>query len=100
MKMRNNNLEGVTGALYIRCEKCGKEVGFYTKEPKNHFKCHCGNVTYLNNLRKLVVYCECGASLKYLTNIKDKLFDIPCRQCEAPNTAEWNEHKKKYQNCR
>ena len=101
MKMRNNKQEGVTGALFIHCDKCGCDIGLYSKEPKKYIRCKkCGNSILLEGLRNLVAFCECGFTMKYLTNIKDGVFDIPCRNCEAPIAVEWNAHKNKYQNCK
>ena len=98
MKIRNQ--EGVKGALYIRCSKCGNEVSLYAKEPKEYFKCKvCGNVETLRDLRKLDAKCECGKFSRYLTNIKEELFDFTCRECGNLIALEWNRHKDKYKNC-
>ena len=91
--------EGYFGTLYIRCEHCGREKGIYFKDPQRTFKCfHCKKVTVLEDLKKVSGKCECGNKISYFTNIKDKLFDIECRNCGSPVTFEWNKKKDCFTN--
>lgn len=87
------------GFLYIKCEACGKIKGFCTKGISGH-TCTCGHVTPLKNLRPLQVNCQCGRSFKYLTNLEDEMFDIPCVECGNPVAVSWNPKKKLYQTIR
>lgn len=87
-----------TGFLFIRCQKCGQERGFCAKTPISSAYCRdCGAPTRLRDLRMIKIWCECGASYRYFTNIQDNAFDMPCLVCEAPVALEWNEHKGRYQ---
>lgn len=87
-----------TGFLFIRCQKCGQERGFCAKTPISSAYCRdCGAPTRLRDLRMIKLWCECGASYRYFTNIQDNAFDMPCLACEAPVALEWNEHKGRYQ---
>ena len=74
-----------------------KKEGYFFRGWYNNpeFKCfHCKKVTVLEDLKKITGRCECGNKISYLTNIKDSLFDIECRNCGSPVTFEWN--KKTY----
>lgn len=87
-----------TGFLYVRCEKCGQERGFCAKTPIS--SCYCrerGGKTELKNMRQVNIWCECGSSYRYHTNIQDAAFDMPCLNCESPVALEWNENKNRYQ---
>ena len=87
-----------TGFLYVRCEKCGQERGFCAKTPVSSCYCReCGGKTELKNMRQVKIWCECGSSYRYHTNIQDAAFDMPCLNCESPVALEWNENKNRYQ---
>lgn len=87
-----------TGFLYVRCEKCGQERGFCAKTPISSCYCReCGGKTELKNMRQVKIWCECGSSYRYHTNIQDTAFDMPCLNCESPVALEWNENKNRYQ---
>ena len=87
-----------TGFLYVRCEKCGQERGFCAKTPISSCYCReCGGKTELKNMRQVKIWCECGSSYRYHTNIQDAAFDMPCLNCESPMALEWNENKNRYQ---
>lgn len=87
-----------TGFLYVRCEKCGQERGFCAKTPISSCYCReCGGKTELKNMRQVKIWCECGSSYRYHTNIQDAAFDMPCLNCESPVALEWNENKNRYQ---
>lgn len=98
-KDKNEAGEVYKGFLYIKCEACGKIKGFCTKGISGH-TCTCGHVTPLKNLRPLHVNCQCGKSFKYLTNLEEEMFDIPCIECGNPVAVSWNPKKKLYQTIR
>lgn len=92
--------ETYTGFLYVRCESCGKEKGFCTKLPISFHKCECGHKTVLRDLRAAFVKCKCGSDFKYKTNIKDRVFTIPCLKCESPVDLEMNKDWTAYNTIR
>lgn len=89
------NKNGYTGFLYVRCPKCGKEMGFCPKKPITHAFCYeCGEKFKLpERMTVIKFWCECGHHWKYLTNITDKMFDIRCIACGSPNAVIMN-HKQ------
>lgn len=77
--------EGITGYLYIRCEKCGKEFGYSAKSPKFSHQCKsCGWFTKLKDLHPMHTVCKCGKRSTYKTNINDPVFSLDCFVCGAP----------------
>ena len=48
------------GFLYIKCRYCGKERAFNAKKPLTGFRCECGQITELEDLKLMYVRCECG----------------------------------------
>lgn len=91
---------GYGGYLYMKCHACGKTRGFCAKTRLNNFRCECGAVTKMGNMVPLYIKCECGRQAKYLTNMTDAAFDIPCYDCGAPVAVEWNEKKQRYETIR
>lgn len=89
-----------SGFLYIKCPDCGEIRGFFTKIRIDAFECRCGAVTELRDLVPLYVNCECGKSIRYMTNMTDNAFDINCLGCGAPVAVQWNEKKKLYETIR
>ena len=85
---------GYTGFLYIRCPGCGEERGFCSKYPITDAICKkCGKRIHLpEELARVSFRCECGRTYRYLTNITDPMFDIPCMECGTPNAVVLN-HK-------
>lgn len=86
--------KGYSGFFYTRCPWCGDERGFCTKYPITEVTCKkCGRKFRLpKKPRTLSFRCECGKSYRYLTNIEDEMFDIPCMECDALNAVILN-HK-------
>lgn len=97
-KQPSNRTDGHRGFLYIRCPKCGKEMGFCPKEPITQAICYqCGERFKLpQTMTLLSFWCECGKHWKYLTNITDKMFDIRCIACGTPNAVIINHKSEKY----
>lgn len=95
-------LTGVRGFLYVRCPKCGKEHGFCTKSPITESTCKdCGEKFQLPEKMTPVEFtCECGHSFKYLTNITDAEFDIPCMDCGTPNAVMFHKIDNRYKDAR
>lgn len=87
------------GFIYARCPECGTVRGFCMKKVADHYHCDsCGTRTVFEKpLVPLRVNCECGARFKYLTNLTESAFDIPCLECGAPVAVEWNEKKQLYE---
>ena len=72
------------GFLYIKCDACGDERGFYVKNPLRHSQCKCGANTELRDLLPVWASCKCGKTFKYRTNIRDRSFTMKCLDCGAP----------------
>lgn len=73
------------GFLYIRCDHCGEEIGYYAKERTNEFSCReCGKKTDLSELRWANVDCKCGKHFTYRTNAKSEILTINCINCGFP----------------
>lgn len=70
-----------SGFLLIKCPHCGKIRGFFVRHLIGTYHCECGEDTKLENLRIVYQYCQCGNSLKYMTNITEPEFDFPCNRC-------------------
>ena len=87
------------GFLYIECPHCGSRRGFCTKEELKTIRCRdCGGeITTDEPLKPLYMRCHnCGFEGAYRTNIKEKLFDITCKECGSPVAVEYNAKKDIY----
>ena len=84
------------GFLYLKCEECGKQKGFMPKIPITKYRCDCGHITYLKDMKAMRVSCKCGAKFKYTTNIKDSTVSIDCYNCGSPVDLEYHERKHEY----
>jgi len=87
------------GFLYIKCPKCGEARGFNAKNEIGRYYCNsCGTSSELPaNLTPLFVNCECGRRFKYMTNITEDLFDIPCLNCGSPVPVQYNPRSNSYE---
>lgn len=90
------------GFLHIKCAECGAVRGFCTKSEISGADCReCGHVTeYTEPLSPVQVKCECGAAYRYMTNIKDDIFDINCLTCGSPVAVRWNEKRQLFDTVR
>ncbi|TGJ75361.1 hypothetical protein CAGA_24590 [Caproiciproducens galactitolivorans] len=97
-----NQSFGVKGFLFVRCPKCGHEYGFCSKSPITEAICkECGEKFLLTSKMTPVEFtCECGHSFKYLTNISDSEFDIPCLDCGTPNAVIFHKADNQYKDVR
>lgn len=89
-----------SGALYIKCEHCGAEKGWFAVSPTNKHKCReCGETTILKqeHMHPMYLSCECGWHADDMTNLAVQMADIPCPVCGAPIAIEWNDKKRHYQ---
>lgn len=94
------SLSGYKGLLYIRCECCGEEKGFFAKEPITAYTCNsCGVATELNfPLDMAFSHCpNCSNRLYYRTNISDDKFTMRCHNCGGEIDLKYNERHKKYE---
>lgn len=90
--------EGYTGFLHIKCPECGETASYCAKKPTREHICRsCGKHIELKELVYLNVDCECGRHSLYKTNRLEKEFDVECINCGTPVAVEWNEKKKLYQ---
>ena len=90
--------EGYKGFMHITCSRCGRTKTFHAKEKMTVYRCcDCGKETELKDMRRAYTSCECGQDSYYLTNSKQDLIDIPCVNCGAPVTVEWNRFEEKYE---
>lgn len=86
------------GFVHILCPSCGEVTGTNLKEEQDF--CRCRNcreeIVFYKPLRKLQFSCMCGKSFFYHTNRTEKVFDINCLNCEAPNSVEYHEKQGLY----
>lgn len=78
------------GALFVKCESCGKTKVFFTKNHVTYQMCECGHKTELYDLMPAFFKCKCGKEIKYRTNMDSMKFDIPCPDCGNPVDLELN----------
>lgn len=90
---------GYKGFLYIKCPSCGSVRGQCSKKGMHRIHCdNCGcNEPFMEPLTPMFVNCECGAKFKYMTNMKEDMFDITCINCGSPVPMKYNGKKKIYQ---
>ena len=88
-----------TGFLMIDCQQCGNRHPFNAKVPISTYRCkECGGATPLGKLNRLRLFCECGRSYGYKTNINtDEIFDVNCLNCGSPVAMEWSEKRDRYE---
>lgn len=85
------------GFVHIRCEACHKEATFCLRAPTTQYTCrHCNHKMNLGKPYLAYTRCECGRTGRYLTNIPDFTFDIPCATCGSPNTVTYHRGKDCY----
>lgn len=90
------NQEGYSGFLLIKCEKCGKVKGFCAKKELKSYRCECGHETCLENLRPLYLRCQCGAEYRYKTNLQTSVYTQNCLHCGNPVDIKLNNRKTAY----
>lgn len=88
--------DGYKGFLYIKCDKCGREKGFCSKEKIKSYKCDCGNEMELVNLKPLYTKCKCGNEFKYMTNMNTAEFTYKCFTCGSPVDVKMNSRRTAY----
>lgn len=88
--------DGYKGFLYLKCEECGTIKGFCAKTPIKEYRCECGHVTELKDLKPLFLNCKCGDSFKYRTNLTDGTITMNCIHCGSPVDLEYHEKKSVY----
>lgn len=85
------------GFVHIRCEACHKETTTCLRTPTTRYTCReCNHQMDLPKAFRAYSRCECGQSARYLTNIPDWSFDIPCARCGAPNAVTYHHGKDCY----
>ena len=60
------------------------------------FKCGA-DIPFTEELLPLHVNCECGHHFKYMTNMKEKMFDINCIECGNPVAVRYNDKRNSYE---
>ena len=79
-----------SGFVHIRCDHFHKESTVCLRTPTRRYECReCGNTMDLPNATVAYINCECGFNGRYITNVTDWFFDIPCAQCGRPNTVKF-----------
>lgn len=91
--------DGYKGFLYIKCPSCGAVRGQCSKKGMHRIHCdNCGcNEPFTEPLTPMFVNCECGARFRYMTNMKEDMFDITCINCGSPVPIKYNGKKMIYQ---
>lgn len=84
------------GFLMIECESCHEIKAFCAKREIYSFKCGCGHITPLENLRPLFMHCKCGEDFRYKTNITRPTVSHTCIVCKAPVDMEINKKNTAY----
>lgn len=87
------------GFFYTICPECGRIRGFCSKKEIEGFHCFkCGaDIPFTEELLPLHVNCECGHHFKYMTNMKEKMFDINCIDCGNPVAVRYNDKRNSYE---
>lgn len=88
--------DGYTGFLLLRCEECGEVKAFCAKRPITQYRCECGHKTDLHDLLPVYAHCKCGRDSKYKTNIVDGTAVVNCVACGAPIDLELNHRQTAY----
>lgn len=88
------------GFLLMRCRECGKLRGFHAKVPITEYRCECGGVTPVANLRPLHLRCKCGKHFMYRTNVVEDTLTYGCLACGAPVDLEYNPKSDSYETVR
>lgn len=84
------------GFLFIRCEECGTDKSFFTRNFISHFSCECGHTAPLGSLIKAHVNCpDCGNKVTFLTNVKDEQFDMECINCHSTVNMKYNDRRNR-----
>ncbi len=97
LKKQEDKQQGYKGFLYVKCDHCGEVKGYCASDYITKSRCSCGEYTELKDMHPLYVDCQCGKSFRYMTNMTDKVFDVPCVECGNPVAVEWREKNKQYQ---
>lgn len=87
------------GLIYWKCQDCGFIKGFCLRKESKGIHCmNCGSDHLFKEPLKLIsAKCECGQTYKYMTNMDEEMFDMPCMVCRSPIPIKWNKDKKEYQ---
>ena len=85
------------GFLLMRCRECGKLRGFHAKVPITEYRCECGGVTPVANLRPLHLRCKCGKHFMYRTNVVEDTLTYGCLACGAPVDLKYNPKSDSYE---
>lgn len=94
-----DGLHQYKGFFYTICPECGNIKGFCSKkeiEGAHCFKCGA-DIPFTEELLPLHVNCECGHHFKYMTNMKEKMFDINCIECGNPVAVRYNDKRNSYE---
>lgn len=96
-KMEKSTIKSWKGFVYIRCEACHHEAAICLRSPTTEYRCRdCGHLMILPKAYRAYTQCECGKTSRYLTNITDYAFDIPCVVCGAPQAVTYDPGKDCY----
>lgn len=75
--------------LLLRCSACQNIRGYRAPKTNKAQTCKaCGAQIPLANLTKIHVWCECGRTWNYRTNLTGRLEEFPCIDCGSPLTVE------------
>lgn len=92
-----NHDDGYIGFVKIKCDHCGMIRSTSLRKRTKIFRCSCGELTRLHDLRPLYTDCRtCGKHFKYLTNLEDEELTVECLECKRPVKIRLNNRKTAY----
>lgn len=92
-----NHDDGYIGFVKIKCDHCGMIRSTSLRKRTKTFRCACGELTRLHDLRPLFTDCgTCGKHFKYLTNLEDEELTVECLECKQPVKIRLNNRKTAY----
>lgn len=92
-----NHDDGYVGFVMIKCDHCGITRGTMLRQHSKTYRCACGEITRLHDLKRLFVDCSnCGRHFKYWTNITEERTTVKCLECSKPVKIRINGRKTAY----
>lgn len=86
------------GFFHIKCERCGNEKTFFTRNYISKNQCSCGHTTkFIKPMKRVYINCySCGNQITYWSNSEEKQVMISCLRCNELNIAVKDNGKNSY----